>query len=93
MKESARLEFLAVTLTHLVMDSWITDDGIMWLWPLRTKQFSIFYMNSHAGGIYGLDYYARYFRTPRLILPEIIIIIAGISVIVRTVVKRYFSVY
>ena len=31
------LLFLAVTLTHLMMDSWSTDDGIMWLWPLSSN--------------------------------------------------------
>jgi len=82
--------FLAVTLTHLVMDSWSTDDGIMLLWPLRTQQFSIFSMEVHAGGIYGLQFYARYIRTPRLILPEIIIVAAGIIVIVRFIIQRFW---
>jgi membrane-bound metal-dependent hydrolase YbcI (DUF457 family) len=85
------LIFLAVTLTHLLMDSWSTDDGIMWLWPISNTQYSIFPMESHAGGVYGLQFYARYIQTPRLILPEIIIVAAGATVIIRLVFQRYFS--
>ena len=84
------LIFLSVTLTHLLMDSWSTDDGIMWLWPLNTKQYSLFPMDSHAGGIYGLQFYARYARTPRLILPEILIVAAGAVAIIRFIARRYF---
>ncbi len=83
--------FLAVTLSHLVMDSWSTDDGIMWLWPLRTEQYSIFSMDVHAGGIYGLEFYTRYIQTPRLILPEIFFVAAGAIVIVRFIIQRIYS--
>jgi len=85
------LLFVSVTLTHLLMDSWSTDDGIMWLWPLSNKQYSLFPMDSHAGGIYGIQFYARYFQTPRLILPELIIVGTGVWVIIRFIVQRYFS--
>lgn len=85
------LLFLAVTLTHLLMDSWSTDDGIMWLWPLSNRQYSLFPMDSHAGGIYGLQFYLQYLRNPRLILPEITIVAAGAFVIIRFVIQRYFS--
>lgn len=83
--------FFAVTMTHLLMDSWSTDDGIMWLWPISSEQFSIFRIDMHAGGIYGIQFYARYIKTPRLVLPELIIISAGAFVIIRTVVQRYLS--
>ena len=83
--------FLAVTLTHLLMDSWSTDDGIMWLWPLSAEQYSILSMDVHAGGVYGIHFYTRYIRTPRMILPEIIIIAAGSFAIIRFVIQRYFS--
>jgi hypothetical protein len=85
------LMFLAVSLTHLLMDSWGTDDGIMWLWPISRQQYSLFPMESHAGGVYGLQFYARYIRTPRLILPEIIIVAAGAATIIRFVFQRYIS--
>jgi membrane-bound metal-dependent hydrolase YbcI (DUF457 family) len=29
--------FGALAMLHLVLDSWATDDGIMWLWPLPTN--------------------------------------------------------
>jgi len=83
--------FLTVTLIHLLMDSWSTDDGIMWLWPYRTEQFSLFPMNVHAGGIFGLHFYARYIQTPRLVLPEIIIVAAGAFAIIRLIILRYWS--
>ena len=85
--------FLAITLTHLLMDSWSTDDGIMWFWPVHTEQYSIFPIDLHAGGIYGLNFYSRYIRTPRLILAEIIIMALGIITIIRFVLQRYFSEY
>ena len=83
--------FLSVTLTHLLMDSWSTDDGIMWLWPLSSKQYSLFPLDVHSGGIYGLSFYAQYVRNPRLILPEIMIVAAGAFVIIQFVFQRYFS--
>ena len=83
--------FLMVAWTHLLMDSWSTDDGIMWLWPVNTKQYSIFQMDSHAGGLFGLQFYTRYLRTPRLIFPEIIIVASGVYTILRFVILRYFS--
>ena len=85
------LTFLMVTWTHLLMDSWSTDDGIMWLWPFQNRQYSIFPMNSHAGGIFGMQFYARYIHTPRLILPEVIIVLAGAIMIIRLIVQRYLS--
>ncbi len=83
--------FLSVTLTHLLMDSWSTDDGIMWLWPLTNQQYSLFPMDSHAGGIYGLQFYTRYIQNPRLVMPEILILAAGALVIIRFLIQRYFS--
>ena len=85
------LIFLSVTLTHLLMDSWSTDDGIMWLWPLRKEQYSLFPMDSHTGGVYGLQFYARYVLTPRLIMPELFFIAAGAIVIIRFVLRRSLS--
>jgi hypothetical protein len=80
--------FLAVTMTHLLFDSWGTDDGIMWLWPLRTRQYSLFPMEAHAGGIYGLRFYLRYARTPRLVLPELLLVAGGVYVILRHIFNR-----
>ena len=85
------LLFFTVTMTHLLMDSWSTDDGVMWLWPISSEQFSIFRIDLHTGDIYGIQFYKRYIQTPRLVLPELIIIFAGAFVIIRTIVQRYFS--
>ena len=82
------LMFLAVTLTHLLFDSWSTDDGIMWLWPLRDQQYSLFLMETHSGGIYGLQFYTRYLSTPRLIFPELILVAGGVYVILRYLFNR-----
>jgi hypothetical protein len=83
--------FFAVTMTHLLMDSWSTDDGVMWLWPISTTQYGIFKIDLHAGSVYGVQFYASYVKNPRMILPELIIISAGAFVIIRVVVQRYFS--
>ena len=83
--------FLSVTLTHLLMDSWSTDDGIMWLWPITSKQYSLFPMAIHSGGIYGWRFYWHYIRNPRLILPEILMVAAGVVVIIRYVFQRFLQ--
>ena len=83
--------FFSITMTHLMMDSWSTDDGIMWLWPISSEQYSIFEFDSHTGGIYGFQFYARYVMTPRLVLPELIIISVGAFVIIRVIIQRYLS--
>lgn len=82
------LLFFAVTVTHLLFDSWSTDDGVMWFWPLRTQQYSLFPMAAHAGGIYGIAFYLKYARTPRLVLPELLLVAGGAFVIIRYVLNR-----
>jgi hypothetical protein len=75
-KEPALL-FLLVTLTHLLLDSWATDDGIMWLWPFSHKIYNIFPSNLHEGGLYGVRYYLRYVRHLQVSIPEVILIAGG----------------
>ncbi len=70
--------FLIVTLSHLALDSWGTDDGIMWLWPLSSRQFSLFPINLHEGGVFGPQYYLRYIRCLRLIIPEALLFVGGV---------------
>jgi inner membrane protein len=75
--------FLLITLTHLLLDTWRTDDGIMWLWPVSKRKLSIFPSNLHEGGVYGASYYLRYVRHLGSLLPEIILLVGGaVSVIV-----------
>ena len=69
--------FGALTIIHLVLDSWATDDGIMWLWPLSRKQFSLFPHDLHAGGAYGLRFYRRHVRCRHAMVPEVLLLAGG----------------
>jgi hypothetical protein len=73
--------FLSVTLTHLLLDSWATDDGIKWLWPISQKKFSIFPHNLHEGGLYGVRYYSRYIRQFIVSIPEAVLFIGGVVLV------------
>jgi membrane-bound metal-dependent hydrolase YbcI (DUF457 family) len=75
------LLFGSITLSHLVMDSWGTDDGIMWLWPLRHEQYSLYQKDLHAGGEFGLSFYRSYFKTPSSWIPELLAVLGGASVL------------
>jgi membrane-bound metal-dependent hydrolase YbcI (DUF457 family) len=75
------LIFGAVTISHLAMDSWCTDDGIMWLWPLKREQYSLFPRDLHTGGLYGWPYYRLYFKTPSLWIPELFAVTGGVIVV------------
>lgn len=76
------LLFVAQTLIHLILDSWATDDGIMWAWPLSRRQLSLFSHDLHANGTYhGLEFYLhRYFRCWITALPETLLISSGLLV-------------
>ena len=69
--------FGVLTLGHLILDSWGTDDGIMWLWPLSRRQFSLFPRNLHAGGAHGLRFYKRHVRCRRVFVPEVLFLASG----------------
>ncbi len=75
--EELAILFISVTLTHLLLDSWATDDGIMWLWPLRKKKYSILPSNLHEGGLYGVRYYLRYATHLQVSIPELILFVGG----------------
>jgi hypothetical protein len=70
--------FLLITLTHLLLDSWRTDDGIMWLWPVSKRKLSIFPRDLHEGGVYGANFYMRYGRDLGSLLPEVILFAGGL---------------
>ncbi len=70
--------FLLLTMTHLLLDSYGTDDGIMWLWPISKRKYSVFPSNLHAGGVYGVRYYLRYLRHLGSLLPELLLIVGGV---------------
>jgi hypothetical protein len=76
-KELAIL-FFFLTMTHLLLDSLGTDDGIMWLWPISRRKFSLFPRNLHDDGVYGVRYYLRYVRRLGSLLPEIVLLVGGV---------------
>ena len=71
--------FGALMATHLALDSWATDDGIMWLWPLSRRQFGLFPRDLHAGGVFGVEFYLRMLRCSRMIVPEIALALTGLA--------------
>jgi hypothetical protein len=76
--------FAALTLGHLLLDTWGTDDGIMWLWPTSKRQLGILSAHLHTGGVYGLSYYWRYLQSWRTSIPELLLLVIGIGIVVRT---------
>jgi hypothetical protein len=72
--------FLVITLGHLMLDSWATDDGIMWLYPLRRKQYALLPRPIHAGGLHGLDF----------LVAESLLISGGLIVSGMTFMPRLF---
>lgn len=69
--------FGVLTFGHLLLDSWGTDDGIMWLWPLSRRRFGLFPRRLHSGGAYGLRFYRRHVRCRRVMVPEVVLLIGG----------------
>jgi hypothetical protein len=76
--------FAALTLGHLLLDTWGTDDGIMWLWPASSSQLGLFATRLHTGGIYGLSYYWRYLHAWQTSIPELLLLAIGIGIVART---------
>jgi hypothetical protein len=80
--------FGVLSLGHLILDSWGTDDGIMWLWPLSRRQFSLFPRNLHAGGVHGLRFYRRHVRCARVFVPEVTLLASGSLLAMHTLLWR-----
>jgi len=58
--------FFGVLVTiHLALDSWATDDGIMWLWPHKDKQYALLPVPVRDDDVYGWHYYRRYYFQQR----------------------------
>ena len=72
--------FLVVTLAHLMLDSWATDDGIMWLYPFRRKQYALLPCPIHAGGLHGKEFYKRYYRLWHFFVAESAFMMGGLLV-------------
>jgi LexA-binding, inner membrane-associated putative hydrolase len=80
--EELGILFLLLTLAHLLLDSYGTDDGIMWLWPMSKRKFSVFPSNLHEGGVYGIRYYLRYVRHLGSFLPEVLLFMGGVACLI-----------
>ena len=76
--------FGVLSFGHLLLDSWGTDDGIMWFWPLSRRKFSLFPRNLHAGGVHGLRFYRRHVRCARVFVPEVALLASGSLLAVHT---------
>jgi len=69
---------LALAFVHLALDSLGTDDGIMWLWPWRRRQYALWPRDLHAPGVRGLAFYRRYYRQPLFLALELsLLVLAG----------------
>lgn len=73
--------FLSITITHLLLDSWATDDGIKWFWPISNKKYSLFPSDLHEGGLYGVKYYVRYLRKYQVSIPEVVLFVGGLLLV------------
>ena len=72
--------FVVVTLGHLMLDSWATDDGIMWLYPFRRKQYALLPRPIHAGGLYGKEFYKHYYSLRHFLVAESALVLGGLVV-------------
>jgi len=82
--------FLVVTLGHLMLDSWATDDGIMWLYPFRRKQYALLPRPIHAGGLHGKEFYKQYYRLWHFLVAESVLIMGGLLVAWTTFMPTWF---
>jgi hypothetical protein len=58
--------FTMLTMLHLALDSWATDDGIMWLWPHTNRQYALLPVPLRDNDLYGWRYYRyHYFQMRR----------------------------
>jgi hypothetical protein len=74
----AVLLFVIVTFGHLALDSWATDDGIMWLYPFRRKQYALLPRPIHAEGLYGKEFYKHYYSLRHFLVAESALVVGGL---------------
>jgi hypothetical protein len=84
-RPEAAISFGVLVFAHLVLDSWATDDGIMWLWPLSRRQFSLFPHDLHGDGVFGREFYLRVVHCVPMIVPEILLTLSGLALTFRAV--------
>ncbi len=78
--------FGVLTMLHLALDSWATDDGIMWLWPRTNRQYALLPVSLRGDQIYGWRYYRYHYLQERqpAAWAEIGLAAAGLMVITYT---------
>ena len=84
------LLFVVVTMGHLALDSWATDDGIMWLYPLRRKQYALLPRPIHDGGLHGIEFYRHYYSLRHFYLAESALVLGGLVVTGVTCMPWFF---
>ena len=72
--------FAVVTLGHLMLDSWATDDGIMWLYPFRRQQYALLPCPIHEGGLHGKEFYQYYYSLRHFLVAESVLVLGGLVV-------------
>jgi hypothetical protein len=78
--------FGLLTFLHLALDSWATDDGIMWKWPKAgdRTQYSLCPRVVHVDEAHGWEYYFQYyFRTWYTVLPELMFLSGGLLIMTQ----------
>lgn len=74
------LLFAILTLGHLALDSWATDDGIMWLYPFCRKQYALLPQPIHGSGLHGTQFYKHYYGLRHFLVAESALVIGGLVV-------------
>lgn len=78
---------IGLALLHLAMDSLMTDDGIMWLWPWRRRQYALSPRPLHVAGVRGVAFYRRYFRQPILLLLELALLAGAVAIVAAEILR------
>ncbi|MBN1260873.1 MAG: metal-dependent hydrolase [Anaerolineae bacterium] len=79
------LRLALLSLGHLLLDSWHTDDGVMWLWPFSRRQYSLFPYPAHEGELFGLAFYRQHLRRPLAWIPEVAFLLGGTMVLANAI--------
>jgi hypothetical protein len=78
--------FAVLAMIHLALDSWATDDGIMWLWPHKHKQYALLPVPVRDDEVYGWRYYRHHYfqERQRAAWAEMALAAMGLAVIAFT---------
>jgi len=75
--------FGVLTMLHLALDSWATDDGIMWLWPHTDQQYALLPVLIRDDEYYGWRFYRYHYLQKRrhAVRAEMALAVAGLIVV------------